>query len=106
MAWRRQPKYRAKKTECDGILFASKKEAQRYMDLKLLEKAGDIRRLELQPRYRIDIHGIHVCTYIADFRYHSNGKLIVEDVKGIRTPIYRLKKKLMRAIYGITIMET
>lgn len=107
MTWRRQPKYRAKKTEVNGIIFASKKEASRYTDLWLMQRAGDIRDLELQPKYEIKVNGFKVCTYIADFRYKNRkGELITEDVKGLRTPVYRLKAKLMKAVFGITILET
>lgn len=108
-------KYRAKRTECDGIVFASKKEAKRYWELRLLERDGTIEELQIQKRY--DLHslgGVKVCSYVADFVYRAkqrnlfgwNEELVVEDVKGFRTPLYRLKKKMMKAEYGITILET
>lgn len=100
-------KYGNKKTEVDGILFDSKKEAARYQDLKLLERAKQIGSLTMQPKFVIEINKTKVCTYIADFAYHDlvKGWFVVEDVKGMRTPIYRLKKKLMKACHGIEITE-
>jgi hypothetical protein len=101
-------KYKAIRTEVDGIMFHSKKEAKRYSELKLLEKAGEISQLELQPKFIIEIEGIKICNYIADFRYidkkaqGNNGQMgttVVEDVKGVLTPVYRLKKKLVEALY-------
>lgn len=103
-------KYRAVRTVVDGITFASKKEAARYKELKLLEKAGKIKDLVLQFSYPLEINGTLICRYRADFIYltpatfgHSR---VVEDCKGFKTPIYKLKKKLMKAIYGIDILET
>lgn len=115
-ALRRPSKYRAQRTTVDGHTFASKKEAKRYQELRLLEKAGKIAGLELQPKFPIDIrnyHGglTHVSTYVADFRYRLGGVVngltvyVVEDVKGFKTPVYRLKKKLVEAGYGIEIKE-
>jgi len=98
-------KYSAIKTEVDGIVFASKKEARRYQELKLLQKAKKIHMLELQPKFPIVINKVKVCTYIADFEYMENGYRIIEDVKGIKTPVYRLKKKLVEVVYGIRIKE-
>ena len=98
-------KYRAIPTVIDGIRFASKAEARRYGELKLLKNAGKIRNLELQPKYLLDVGGKRIGTYIADFRYRLDGVLIVEDVKGFCTPVYKLKKKLVEALYGITITE-
>lgn len=105
---RKKPhKYRAVATEVDGIRFDSKKEAFRYGQLKLLEQAGLIAHLEVHPRYPLTVNGLKVGTYVADFRYAKTdtGELIVEDVKGVRTPVYRLKKKLVRAIFGFEIRE-
>ena len=101
-------KYKNVKTTVDGITFDSRKEAARYCNLKLLQKAGEISELELQPRYPLTVNGVIVATYIADFRYVKKGFInyTVEDVKGVKTPVYRLKKKLMKAIYKIDILET
>ncbi len=106
---RRRGKYHNRFTEVDGITFHSRKEALRYQELKLLEMAGEITELELQPRFAIRWpldERVKICDYIADFRYYQNGRLTIEDVKGIRTGVYRLKKKLMQAAYKITILET
>ncbi len=107
-------KYRAQPTEVDGIRFHSKAEARRYSELKLLEKAGEVKELELQPEFPLyapsKSWGKHelVCTYVADFRYRQGprGVLVIEDVKGMKTPVYRLKKKWFQAQYGIEITET
>jgi len=92
--------------------FSSNLEFTRYLDLHNLEIYGDISDLELQPRFPIKIKNpqgveILVTTYVADFRYkNKEGKEVVEDVKGFKTAIYRLKKKLVKAYYGISILET
>lgn len=100
-------KYHAQKTEVDGRIFASKREAARYQDLKLLERAGEIRDLVCQWRYALVVDGVHICHYVADFVYtEKDGKNVVEDCKGVRTPLYKLKAKLMFAIYKIKILET
>lgn len=101
-------KYRAKKTEIDGIVFDSRKEAKRYTELKLMEKAGIITDLELQvpyvilPAYRKNGKKIREIKYIADFVYWDTekNKKIVEDVKGVKTEVYKIKKKLFEYKYG------
>lgn len=98
-------KYGNRKTEVDGFTFDSKREAQRYSELKFLEKAGVIQSLTLQPKFEISVNGQHICNYFADFEYIEDGRLIREDVKGVRTDVYKLKKKLISAIYGIEIKE-
>ena len=103
-AWK--SKYRAQPVVIDGLRFASKKEGARYLELKLLEKAGHIKNLELQPRYDFIINGVNCGFYKADFRYFENGKRIVEDVKGVRTPIFSLKSKLLKALYNVEVFET
>ena len=99
-------KYHALKTEVDNIKFASRREAARYSQLKLLEASGAISNLELQPKFPIVVNGVKICTYIADFQYVETGAKVIEDSKGFRTPVYRLKKKLMQAVYDIDILET
>jgi len=99
-------KYRNKRTEVDGIMFDSKKEAKRYSVLKILEKEGVIKDLRLQVPYKLEVNGVLICTYRADFVYILDPQIIVEDCKGLRTPIYKLKRKLMRAIHNIEILET
>ena len=95
------------KTELDGILFDSKREAQRYGELKMLERSGIISNLRLQERFALDINGVKICVYVADFTYQDqSGRKVVEDVKGLKTAAYRLKNKLMLACYGLRILET
>jgi hypothetical protein len=119
-------KYRNVKTVVDGITFDSKAEARRYSELKLLERANEIRDLKLQPRYPLAIgdrpisirnkHGVkRKVVYIADFEYvieHSEYhhpamryEKIIEDVKGYDTPTSRLKRGIVEAQYGIRVRE-
>ncbi len=95
-------------TEVDGIRFPSRREARRYGELKLLLRGGAISDLQLQVKYPLPVNGHLVGHYVADFVYkdESTKRTIVEDVKGVRTSVYVLKSKLMKAIYGITILET
>ncbi len=95
-------KYRNVPTVVDGIRFASKREAFRYCELKLLERAGDIKELRLQPRYPLAVNGLHVSTYVGDFEYveSKSGRLITEDSKGVRTRDFINKAKLFHALYG------
>ena len=115
----RPPKYRNQKVMVDGYTFDSKKEAQRYAELKLMQQVGAIRDLELQPSFSLFaavltpnafVQSVEVSAYRADFRYYSveHGAVIVEDVKSpaTATPLYRLKKRLLEANYGIEILET
>lgn len=99
---KKKSKYRAKRT--NG--FASKRESDRYGVLALLEMAGAIRDLRTQVRYRLEVNGIHICVYVADFVYTENHQTVVEDTKGFRTPEYKLKRALMLAVHGIAIKET
>jgi hypothetical protein len=99
-------KYGAKPDERDGEKFDSRAEAERYDELCLLQRAGEITRLETHPTYALRVNGIDVCRYVADFRYLRDGHVVVEDVKGVRTDVYKLKARLMQAIHGITILET
>lgn len=105
--WRAsRSKYGNIAVEIDGIRFASKREGNRYAELKLLAKAGEIRGLTLQPKFECWINGFKVLTYFADFEYwDNNGKRFVEDAKGIRTPVYKLKKKIIEAQHLIEITE-
>jgi hypothetical protein len=100
-------KYRNIKTEVDGILFDSQREALRYKELLLLERQGKICDLELQPVFRIVVNGKKIAKYIADFRYRDRctSTTVIEDVKGMRTSVYQLKKKLVEALYNIQIIE-
>lgn len=99
-------KYGAQRTELDGISFASKAEANRYAFLKLREKAGEISGLTLQEPFACSVgRGVVVCTYRADFSYfdHAQKRQIVEDVKGMDTPVSKLKRKLVEAIHGVKV---
>lgn len=107
-------KYNSKKTVVDGQKFDSKKEANRYQELVLLEKAGVIKNLSRQvkfvliPSQRDEATGKVIereCSYKADFKYEEDGKTVVEDVKGFRTKEYIIKRKLMLYQYGIRIRE-
>lgn len=98
----RQHKYNASKKVVDGIKFDSKNEARRYSELKLALKAGAIKKLELQPEFVLqegfNFHGkkIRAIKYKADFKYiNQDGHEIIEDVKGLPTPVYLLKKKML-----------
>lgn len=109
-------KYHAKKTAVDGITFDSRKEANRWTELRLMEKAGMIKNLERQKRYELtptqrDPETGKVIErasyYVADFVYEDeDGNTVIEDSKGMRTDVYILKRKIMLARYGIRIKET
>lgn len=102
----KKTKYFNKKTK---LGFDSKKEEKRYFYLKSLEASGQIKELRCQPKFRIEYNGIWICNYFADFSYIEKGKLVVEDVKSEYTkklPVYRLKKKLMKAFHDIDVLET
>lgn len=89
----------------DFIHFGSHAEARRYAELRLLENHGNISKLELQPSFPIDMNGVKICTYRADFAYHKGSERIVEDVKpkGFMTDVAKLKIKLASAQYGVEI---
>lgn len=92
----------------DGHRFDSQREAKRYEELKQREAAGKIAQLELQPRFELQPafryrgEAVRKIEYVADFRYldYERGGLVVEDVKGMKTEVYRLKRKLFLAKYG------
>ena len=110
--WRGGSKYHAKKTVVDGITFDSKREADRYLVLKGMEEDGSIEDLRRQVRYELipafDVDGRHYrpVFYVADFVYRENGHEVIEDVKGVVTDVYRLKRKLVAYRYGMNIRET
>lgn len=103
----RRAKYGAKPKTVHGRRFDSQAEARRYQQLLILGLAGDLQNLELQPTYPLVVNGVKVGTYRADFAYDcvDTGARVVEDVKGLPTPVYRLKKRLVRALHGIDIQE-
>lgn len=105
---KRKSKYNAKRTVVDGVTFDSKKEAEYYRHLLQLVKCGEIKRLELQPEIELNAsNGKKVCSYFCDFLYWSNKERnwIYVDVKGVKTAMYRLKKKWVEIQYGIKITE-
>lgn len=87
------------------MVYASKLEARRANELALLERAGAITGLRRQVPFEMIVNGHLVCKYIADFTYTTTetGESVVEDVKGVLTPEFRLKAKLMEALHGIVI---
>lgn len=98
-------KYHNQKTVVDSITFDSKAEAARFFELKLLERAGKISELKLQPEFPLlddfakngkKVRGIK---YVADFIYIENGKIVVEDVKGMETREFKIKRKLFESKY-------
>ena len=100
----------ATRTTVDGIEFASKREAKRYGELRLLEQAGEIINLTTQPAFKVSIFGRHFCTYTADFAYRdvAGDRFVIEEVKSSGTakdPAYRLRKKAAELFHGITITE-
>lgn len=103
----RRSKFNAKKTELDGIMFDSKIESNRYIILKERLSLGIINDLDMQKKFDLIINDQKICSYLADFYYYCNERkmFVTEDVKGKRLPVYRLKKKLMKAILGIEILE-
>jgi hypothetical protein len=100
-------KYRNKPVEEDGHHFDSQAEYRRYCELKLMRDAGDIESLCVHPRFDLPVNGVKISRYTADFCYVRDGQMIVEDVKSgpTRTRAYVLRKKLMKAIHGIDIVE-
>ena len=105
-------KYKAKPVVIDGIRFPSIKQGNRYKEIKLMERAGQIRNLCLEVPYiicpAVVINGKKSAArkYVADFVYEENGKEIVEDCKGMRTKEYILKRHFMKHVHGIDILET
>lgn len=107
-------KYRSKKVVLDGETFDSKAECNRYANLKLMQRAGLICDLRRQVKFvlapSVMIKGEKRATpalcYTADFGYTENGEPVVEDTKGFLTPVYKIKRHLMKSVHGIDIKET
>ena len=100
-------KYHAKPTYVGDIRFDSKKEAKRWQELGLLERAGEIKNLRRQVEFELipkTSHGRRI-VYRADFVYDIGGQEVVEDAKGVKTDVYRLKRRMMAERYGIIIQE-
>jgi hypothetical protein len=103
---KKRSKYGNVKTQVDGIVFDSIKEANRYISLRFLLKSGGIKYLERQVEFELNEGGpAGSIIYRADFVYELDGKMIVEDVKGHRTREYKRKRKLMLQCHGIEIHE-
>ena len=101
-------KYNNTKIRVDGRLFDSKAEAARWQELQMLERAGEITELERQVEYELipKQKGERAVKYIADFRYVDHeGKTVVEDTKGVKTPVWIIKRKLMLRVHGIRVRE-
>ena len=101
-------KYNNARVEVDGMQFDSKREAARWQELRLMERAGEISDLRRQVRYELvpKLPGERRVDYIADFVYRDkDGNEVVEDVKGVRTQAYIIKRKLMLWRYGLRIRE-
>ena len=102
-------KYRNRKVIIGDQTFASQKEANRYSQLRMLEKGGVISRLTVHPRFQLEINRMRIGAYTADFRYiDEHGNWVIEDVKSnaTKTTAYQLRKRLMKALYGVEIKET
>ena len=101
--YKKQSKYKNKKIIYNGIKFDSKRECKRYKELLLLLKANEIKDLQLQKRFvlqdsfKFQGKTIRSITYIADFVYYDKkGNMIVEDTKGVKTEVYKIKKKMFQ----------
>lgn len=94
-------KYHAQRVQADGHTFDSKAEHRRYTELLLLERAGVIRQLDVHPRFELlpKENGCRAIYYVGDFGYEEDGRLVVEDVKGVRTPVFRIKENLFKRRY-------
>lgn len=104
----RRNKFGAKKTKFMGMTFDSKWEAERYGQLYKRFEAGEIEELERQVRFNIVVNGHKICAYVADYTYYERDEneerhFVVEDAKGVETPEFKLKKKLMLAANDIDI---
>ena len=101
-------KFGNRKVTVNGETFDSMKEFQRYGVLKLLQRAGKISDLQRQVSFELipKQEGERACNYVADFVYQEDGKRVVEDCKGFKTDVYKIKKKLMLYVHGIRIKET
>lgn len=99
-------KYGAVPTTVDNITFDSKKEARRWCELLLLQKAGEIHELQRQVPFKLIVNGELITTYVADFVYVERKQIVTEDSKGYLTPEFKIKRRLMKAVHGIEIRLT
>lgn len=95
-------KFKAKPCEDGGIKFASKKERKRYRELKILQNTGEVLFFLRQVPFHLEAGVKYVCDYLV---FWTNGEVTIEDVKGIKTDMYIVKKKMVEAIYPVTIRE-
>lgn len=112
MARYRKNKYNNQRTVVGGypdLVFDSRIEAKHFLRLKEMERSGEITELNLQPKFKLSVNDCKICNYIADFSYRGkDGELVIEDVKSPQTsknPVFRLKKKLMKAVLNIEVHE-
>ena len=103
---RRPQKYGAVRVKTGEGSFDSRAEHARWCELKLLERGKVIRNLEHHVKFPFALNGVEIGSYEADFVYFENDKRIVEDSKGVKTPVFELKAKMMRAFYGIEVRCT
>lgn len=105
----KRSKYHAvRSVDADGLKWDSNAERKRWGELQFMLKAGLIRLLERQPRFPMEVkEGVFVGTYVADFRYKrvADSEWVIEDVKGVKTPLYKFKKKIVEALYAFKITE-
>lgn len=100
MIGNRKGKYNNKRVTYYGITFDSAAEGRRYLALRKAEERGVIRSLKCQPVFPIHVADTKICNYIADFFYlDGKGRMVVEDVKGVATAVYKIKRKLFEALY-------
>jgi hypothetical protein len=92
-------KYKNVPTVVDGVRFASKAEATRDGELRLLERAGKINGLKRQPRFPLKVGGVKVCTYVGDWEYMDGNYRVVEDRKGVLTAAFKIKWALAKALH-------
>ena len=104
-AARMPSKYGNRRVMLDGYTFDSLAECRRWQVLRLEQAEKPHMYLQVHPRFRLTVNGVHICDYIGDFAYYRDKKYVVEDVKGARTQVYRIKRALMLACYGIEIQE-
>lgn len=103
----RRNKFNAVRQVFEGLRFDSKKELECWQYLKARLRAGEITLLERQVKFELFAHSttgpVKVCTYIADFRFREGDRTVVADAKGVKTALFNLKSKLMKACHGIEV---